>query len=79
MAFQILGQKLHKNTKKSSFYSKILLIFIHRNLVVVRHPITREIKRFTMAHVDTNAKHCLFLHEQLIHLHTENTQTKLQP
>ena len=32
-----------------------------------------------MAHVDANAKHGLFLHEQLIHLHTENTQTKLQP
>ena len=32
-----------------------------------------------MAHVDTNAKHGLFLHEQLIYLHTENTQTMLQP
>ena len=32
-----------------------------------------------MAHVDTNAKHGLFLHEQLIHLHIENTPTKLQP
>ena len=32
-----------------------------------------------MAHVNSNAKHGLFLHEQLIHLHTENKQTKLQP
>ena len=31
-----------------------------------------------MANVDTNGKHGLFLLEQLIHLHTENTQTKLQ-
>ena len=31
-----------------------------------------------MAHVDTNVKHGIFLHEQLIHLHTENTQMKLQ-
>ena len=31
-----------------------------------------------MAYVDTNAKHNLFL-QQLIHLHAENTQTKLQP
>ena len=31
-----------------------------------------------MAYVNTNAKHSLFLHEQLIHLHTENTQTKLK-
>ena len=31
-----------------------------------------------MAHVDTNTKHGLFLYEQLIHLHTENTQTKFQ-
>ena len=29
-----------------------------------------------MAYVDTNAKHGLFLHEQLIHLHTENTQVE---
>ena len=32
-----------------------------------------------MAHVDTNAKHGLLLHEQLFYLHTENTQTKFQP
>ena len=31
-----------------------------------------------MAKVDTNGKHSLFLHEQHIHLHIENTQTKLQ-
>ena len=31
-----------------------------------------------MAKVDTNGKHGLFLHEQLAHLHTENTQTKLE-
>ena len=31
-----------------------------------------------MAQVNTNRKHGLFLHEQLIHLHTENTQMKLQ-
>ena len=31
-----------------------------------------------MAHLDTNGEHGLFLHEQLVHLHTENTQKKLQ-
>ena len=36
-----------------------------------------------MAQIDTNRKHTnrkhgLFLHEQLIQLHTENTQAKLQ-
>ena len=31
-----------------------------------------------MAQVHTNVKHDLFLHEQLIRLHIENTQTKLQ-
>ena len=31
-----------------------------------------------MDHVDANAKRGLFLHEQLIHLHIENIQTKLQ-
>ena len=78
VALQILGRKFYKNTKKSSLYFQSLLIFIHRTLVVKRHPITREIKRFTMAHADTNGKHGLFLHEQFIHLHNENTQTKLQ-
>ena len=77
VALQILGRKFYKNTKKSSLYSQSLLIFIHRTPVVERHPRAREI-RFTTAYVDTNGKHGLFLHEQLIHLHTENTQTKLQ-
>ena len=31
-----------------------------------------------MAQVKTNRKQGLFLHELLVHLHTENTQTKLQ-
>ena len=31
-----------------------------------------------MAQVDTNRKHGLFLHEQLVHLYTENIHTKLQ-
>ena len=31
-----------------------------------------------MVQVDTNAKHGLFLHEQLAHLHTESTQTEFQ-
>ena len=78
MALQILGQKFYKNTKKSSLYSQTLLIFIHKTPVVESHPITKEIKRFTMAQVDTNGKHGLFLLEQLAHLHTENTLTKLQ-
>ena len=39
------------------------MIFIHRTLVVERHPITREIRDFvTVAQVDTNRKHGLFLH-----------------
>ena len=30
-----------------------------------------------MAHVDTDGNHGLFLHEQLTHLHTGNTQKKV--
>ena len=30
-----------------------------------------------MAQVDTDGNHSLFLHEQLAHLHTGNTQTKV--
>ena len=61
VALQILGRKFYKNTKKSSLYSQSLLIFIHRTPVVERHPITREIKRFKMAQVNTNGKHGLFI------------------
>ena len=77
VALQILWRKFYKNTEKSSFYSQSLLIFIHETPVVESHPTTREIKRFTTAQVHTNGKHGLFLHEQLTHLHAENTQTKL--
>ena len=31
-----------------------------------------------MANADINGKHGPFLHEKFIHLHTENTQTKLR-
>ena len=44
LVFQILGRKFYKNTKKSSLYSKSLLIFIHRTPLVKRHPITRVIR-----------------------------------
>ena len=30
-----------------------------------------------MPQVDTDGNHCLFLHEQLAHLHTGNTQKKV--
>ena len=50
-------------------------LLIHRTPVVERHPIRREIRDFQ---VDTTGKHGLFLHEQVVHLHTENTQMKLQ-
>ena len=76
VALQIVGRKFYKNTKKSSLYPQSPLIFIHKTPVDESHPITREIKRFTMAQVDTNWKHGLFLHEQLAHLHTETTQTE---
>ena len=44
VALQILGRKFYKNTKKSSFYSQSLLIFIHRTPLVERRPIKREIR-----------------------------------
>ena len=39
---------------------------------------SKEKLEVTTAQVDTNGKHGLFLHKQHVHLHTENTQTKLQ-
>ena len=53
-------------------------IFIHKNPVVESHLTTRKKKRFTMAQVDTDGKHGLFLHEQVPCLYTEITQKKLQ-
>ena len=43
VALQILGQKFHKNTEKSSLYSQSLLIFIYKTPVVESHPTIREI------------------------------------
>ena len=73
-----LRTKILRNTKKSSLYSQSVLIVIHKTPVVESDPTTREIRDFTTANVDTDGKRGLFLHEQLAHLHTENTQTKLQ-
>ena len=79
VALQIVGRKFYKKTKKSSLYPQSLLIFIYKTQVVESHPIMRN-ERFTMAQVDTNGKHSLFLPEQLAHniIHTENTQTEFQ-
>ena len=44
VVLQILGRKFYKSTKKSSLYSQSLLIFVHRTPVVVRNPITTEIR-----------------------------------
>ena len=43
VALQILGQKIYKNTKKSSLYSQSLLFFIHKTPVVESHLSTSEI------------------------------------
>ena len=68
---------LQKYLKKSPLYSQSLLIFIHKTPVVENHPTTRENKTITTAQVDTDGNHNLFLHEQLAHLHTGNTQKKV--
>ena len=78
VALQILGRKFYKDNKKSSLKSKSLFIFIDITPVAESHLTAIEMKRFTMAQVDTSRKHSLFLHEQLVHLHTEYTQTMLQ-
>ena len=64
-------------TKIPSLYSQSLLIFIYKTPIVENHPTIRDIKRITTAHVDTDGNHGLFLHEQLAHLHTGNTQKKV--
>ena len=76
MAFQILGQKFHKITKKSSLYSQSLLIFIHKTTVFKNHSTTGEIRELLRPRL-TPTKISLFLHELLAHLHTGNTQKKV--
>ena len=44
VALRMLGRKFYKGTKKSSLYTKSLLIFIHKTPVVENHPTTREIR-----------------------------------
>ena len=44
MALQILEWKFYKNTRKSSLYSHILLIFIHKTPTAENHPTSREIR-----------------------------------
>ena len=68
VALQILGQTFYKNTKRTSLYSQSLLI--HKTPAFENHLTTREIRDLLPP--------SLFLHEQLTHLHTGNTQTKLQ-
>ena len=70
-----LGTKILQNTKKSSVYSQSLLIFIYRAPVVERRPITREIRNWL---TPTRNTVYFYIHEQLVHLYTENTQAKPQ-
>ena len=44
VALQIFGRKFYKSTKESALYAQSFLNFIHRILVIERHPITREIR-----------------------------------
>ena len=74
---QIMGRTFYKNTKKTSLYSQRILIFIHKTPVVKNHLTNRRNKRITTTQVNTDGNHGLFLHEQLTHLHTGNTQKKV--
>ena len=73
VALHILGRKFYKILKTHP-YTPTAFKFSSIKPPVVENHQTREI-RFTTAQVDTNG---VFLHEHLAHLHTENTQTKLQ-
>ena len=79
VALQILGRIFYKNTKKkTSLYSKSFLIFIKGTLVVERHPITTEI-RYLLWPISTPTGNTVYFYtEQLVRLHTDNTQRKLQ-
>ena len=62
----------------SSLYSQSLLNFILKTTVVENHPTTGDIRELLQPRLTcTNRNQGLFLHEQLAHLHTGNTQNKV--
>ena len=77
VALQILGRKFYKNTKKSSLYSQSLLIFIHKILVVEKHPTKWEIRDLLLPRSTPTGIMVYFFYEKLAHLHTANTQKKV--
>ena len=78
VALQILGRKFYINTKKNHPYTpKSLLIFIHKTPTVENHPTTREIRELLRPRSTPTGITVFFLHEQLAHLHTGNTQKKV--
>ena len=52
------------------------MVFIHKTPVVENHPTTEVIRELLRPRSTPDGNHGLFLHEQLAHLHTGNTQKK---
>ena len=77
VALQILGRKVFENTEKSSLYSQSFLIFI-RKIPVVEAIGQQEKLEIYFGPGQHRQETRSILHEQLAHLHTENTLTKLQ-
>ena len=77
MALQIFGRKLYKNIKKNILLLPSLIIFIHKTPVIENNLTTGEIRELLKPRSTPDGNHNLFLHEQLAHLHTGNTQKKV--
>ena len=69
VALQILGQKVNKNTEKSSLYSQSLLIFIHKTPEVESHPTKREIRDLLRPRsTPTGNTVCFYMSSSLIYI-----------
>ena len=77
MALQIFGRKLYKNIKKNILLLPSLIIFIHKTPVIENDPTTGEIRELLQPRLTPMGITIFFVHEQLAHLHTGNTQKKV--
>ena len=75
--FRSLDENFTKIKKKNILLLPSLIIFIHKTPVIENHQTTGEIRELLQLRSTLDGNHNLFLHEQLAHLHTGNTQKKV--
>ena len=77
VALQIMGRKFYRHTKKIILIFPKPLNFYSYNPRSRKPSDNRRNKTVTLAQVDTDGNHGLYLHEQFAHLQTGNKQKKV--